>query len=181
MRKLKLGCFLLAILVLVWGFPTQGQALTMRRVVVLPTVHEDQSVLAHYMHERVKEPFRYPYYELLPGPTMPVSLTRLDLARVANEYQADIVVAPELVHWNQFLLPHRDDERYVRTSCIVRLYWYMRGDNRLAYIENRYFETEEESIETAEEILMKNIMDHLMKRFPIRRIPDYQAEKRMQI
>lgn len=180
MRKFKFAWCLLVVLGFVWGFFIQGQAADARRVVVLPTVHTNQSFLAHYIHERVKEPFRYPYYELLRDSGVSVPLTRLDLARIADEYRADIVVAPELVHWNQFTLPKRDGDSYVRTSCIIRLYWYVRGDNRLGSVETRYFQTEEESIYTTEEMIIKKTMDDAMKQFPFRRIPDKLAEKRAQ-
>ncbi len=184
MRKLKV--IFMSIFVLcgfVISFATPGaepdsspvtSSIPVRYVAVLPTV-SDQDLKEHgaYIRQRVSEPFRYPYYEMIET-TRRVPLTRLDLERVAKETGADIVIAPELAHWNQINYPGHplwDVDWRVRTSCIVRIHMYEPGYNSLKTIEQRYFRTEEESILTSPHSILNEVMNRVMKKFPYERIP----------
>lgn len=156
---------------------TAASSLNVRSVTVLQaTTEPGYEDLGEYVRHRVVAPFKYPYYELNQEILPPVPLTRLDLERVSEETDADIVVAPVLAHWNQYTYPPvgyiwRDGDPMVRTSCIVRIYLYERGDNSLRDVEVRYFNTEEESSQTSPFSILRGVMNEVMKKYPYQRIP----------
>lgn len=176
----RMWLWIMLICIGIWWLPGQVEAasqLPVRQVVILQTLTEPgQEDLGQRIRQRVIEPFRYPYYELHTAAPEAGPITRLRLEKIANRSGADIVIAPELAHWNQFsyTIYRRFDGdlvEYVRTGCIIRLYYYERGDNSLRKVEKRYFDTAEWSSQTSARVIIDEVMNQVMKELPYRRIP----------
>lgn len=146
----------------------------MRTVLVVKTTQD--SYASRYMAQRLKEPFRIPYWDRkeMTEPINPDRLNEDTMRALATQYQADIVVAPIVNrwYWTQRHIFFYDDDDII-TECLYNLtvYAYNRQDDTLkSYSASGYERDSWASLNNPLDILQP-AMDTIMKKLPYKRIP----------
>lgn len=176
MKKLRMFLFgiffLFSGLTCTWAAASTSMFDNMRTVIVVETTQD--SGPARYMANRLKAPFRIPYYELKETTELlgPKDITEDTLRNLAKSYNADIVLVPVVRHWywNQYHAFWHDE--------IITEYWYYltiyaynrKTDTFKAYSTNGS-DRDEASVLNQPKAIMSDAMDDLMKKLSYKRIP----------
>jgi hypothetical protein len=143
-----------------------------RNVLVIQPVRHD--AIGTYVYNRTTEPFKIPYYELLPS-IPPINDVRpAVLASLALAYNADIVLVPVVISWHQWYsnpINGEYDAPFIETSYQFRIYAYNRTMKSFNHYDVYYHEKEEASSLNATLPLMRKGMNTLIEKLPYKRIP----------
>lgn len=145
-----------------------------RNVLVIQPTRQD--TVGTYVYNRTTEPFKIPYYELLPSIPPINEVNSAILSNLALTYNADIVVVPVVVYWNQWYShPGSFGSEYgspsVETAYQFRIYVYNQTVKSFSHYDVYYHEKEEASSLNDPLPLMREGMNALMEKLPYKRIP----------
>lgn len=174
MMKRLIGLVVFFVLLVTTAFAATPQFDNMRTVLVVQTTQD--SYASRYMSQRLKEPFRIPYWDRkeTTEAVQPDRLTQETMRSLAAAYDADIVVAPIVNRWywtQRHIYFYDDDDIF--TECLYNLtvYAYNRKDDTLkSYSASGYERDSWASLNNPLDILQP-AMDTIMKKLPYKRIP----------
>lgn len=146
----------------------------MRTVLIVPPAQK--SAEAQYMVQRLKEPFRIPYWDRVQAQETlaPDAVTTEAMEALSEKYSADIVVVPVVRtwYWRQHQFFFRFDGEII-TDCAYYLsvYAYDRSRGTLKSYSSRGRERESASILNNPYDILGKAMDEILEKLPYKRIP----------
>lgn len=147
----------------------------MRTVVLVDTTQN--SYAARFMKNRLKQPFRIPYWDRIETDTAlsPSDVTEASLRQIAAQYKADVVLVPvvQTWYWRQYMAGYwrYDDEMITEYMYRLTVYAYdRRTDTWNSYSDSRR-DAESASILNNPDEILGEAMDRIMQKLPYKRIP----------
>ncbi|MBP2634286.1 MAG: hypothetical protein H6Q72_193 [Firmicutes bacterium] len=183
------------LLLLVLFAATPAFAIQPIQTLILPLVNTaglSDDAAAQIIQDTLKQPFKYPYYSLLPAATgkeaaqaylttnKTARLTdKQSLAQIADTVSADLVLVVELPRFrlNRSFAFWQDDETYVDSDIVLKCYAYSALSKRYDVIEAAKYDHEPESIYTNTNFIFKDLTQQLLSKQPYKRIPLAGFEK----
>lgn len=183
------------LLLLILFATTPAFAIQPIQTLILPLVDTaglGDDAAAQIMQDTLKQPFKYPYYSLLPAAAgkeaaqayvttnKTARLTdKQSLAQIADTMSADLVLVVELprFRFNRSFSFWHDDETYVDSDIVLKCYAYSTLTKRYDVIEAVKYDHEPESIYTNTNFIFKDLTQQLLTKLPYKRIPLAGFEK----
>lgn len=184
--------FILAFLVQLYNFLTPLPALAYNtcHVAVLPLVNtancQDEEILA-MVQNKVKNKFKFPFYEILPPAAMPATMDQAAAKQLkdkaamkilAGDLSADIIVGIELVQAQSFTITPSvwrfyddNDDTYLDTRVLVKCYTYSAKNEQYASFKASQSGLEPMRVDTSLYNAVAQAMDQLMTKLPYKRVP----------
>lgn len=172
-RICTLACLFFVLLAMT-AFADSPRFDNMRTVLIVQT--NQDSYAAHFMKQRLRAPFRIPYWDRVETTEVldPQELTQDRMRALASQYKADVVVAPivNTWYWTQHHVFFFDDDDLITEYMYnLTVFAYNTQQDTLKSYSARGYERESiASLNDPNEILTE-AMDKIMKKLPYKRIP----------
>lgn len=146
----------------------------MRTILIVQT--NQNTYPARFMKQRLKEPFRIPYWdrmettEILDSP----ELTQERMQSLAAAYHADIVIAPVVKTWywtQRHIFFWHDDEIFTECMYEFSVLAYNAQQHSFKSYSTHGFKRESASILNDPNEILTDAMNALMNKLPYKRIP----------
>jgi hypothetical protein len=183
------------LLLLVLFTVTPAFAIEPIQTIILPLVDTaglDDAAARQIIQDTLKQPFKYPYYTLLPfaagqqaaqayvAANKTARLTDAQsLAQIAKDLSADLVIVVEVPRFrlSRSFSFWQDDETYVDSDIVLKCYAYSALSKRYDSFEAVKYDHEPESIYTNTSFICKDLTQQLLTKLPYKRIPLAGFEK----